>query len=456
MKTILKTILLTGLLTVGITEVNLLSVKPVAAQEQITEGLQTPPGIPIRAISMANTPLYLNSDRSYDYHLQVRKTKTLAFLALRRDSENFNLYTVQANGLFRRQLTHNLSLDPTVVWSKNGKKLAFVSNDTNIYVVNADGSRLTQVLSDSGCKASSSSIAWALNDRKLVLTRNCDGDTYDLPGSVSLYVSDTTGIKGTKLIKRWQAREMPAKSDILSSLYLSPDGQQVVFFKDKNIYKMNTDGSGLIKLSNAPSEYPSQLTWSPDGREFAFSAGKSLHEQIYLVNVKKKTLKSLTNQPQKEPYDGIFSWSPNGTQLAYYHTQGRNRPGTQLDIDLLDINRGTVKKLTHKPGQYSNLTWSPDGKQIAFANGDFSHKNLYVMYIDSLKSTQIAPKLPLSTIDGLSWSSDSQKIAFVREEKTNQKPNNQSILYVVNRDGYKLMKLSNFKDVFTSEPTWKP
>lgn len=73
MKTILKSLLLTGLLTVGITEVTLLSVKPVVAQEQIIDELQAPTGIPIRAKMTTDTPLYLNGDRTYDYHLQVRR-----------------------------------------------------------------------------------------------------------------------------------------------------------------------------------------------------------------------------------------------------------------------------------------------------------------------------------------------------------------------------------------------
>ncbi|BCL33920.1 TolB family protein [Nostoc sp. MS1] len=283
--------------------------------------------------------------------LAVQRTKTLAFIALKRGTDDFNLYTVQVNGASRRQLSHKLSVDPTIVWSKNGQKLAFLSNDSNIYVVNADGSKLTPILTNFSCKAPRSSIAWAANDRKLVFTIACDGETADLPGSVSLFTSDTTGTQGTKLIKKWIARALPAKTDILSSLYISPNGEQVVFFKDKNIYKMNIDGSGLTKLGNAPSEFPSQLTWFANGKQFAFSTGNYRHEQIYLMNVEKKTLKNLTDEPEKEPYDGIFSLPPNGTQLAYYHTQGGNRPGTLLDIDLLDINRGTVRKLTQKPGQ---------------------------------------------------------------------------------------------------------
>lgn len=323
----------------------------------------------------------------------------MAYIAKTRDSSKSNLYTVQANGLSRHQLSEKLDVSQTVVWSKNGRKLAFVSNDdrdsseTNIYVVNADGSRLTQVFSGTGsdsdyvCKGGTSySIGWTSNDRKLIFTRVCDG--INDPGVFSLYVSDTTGIKGTKLIKKWN-------SDTISHLSLSPNAKQVIFFKDKNIYKMNIDGLGLAKLSDTPSPSNFGITWSPDSKLFAFSSGKPSHLGIYVVNVEKKTLKNLTNEPQKEAYDGFISWSPNGTQLVYYQNQGRNQHGIQLDINLLDINSGSVRKITQKPGQYSNLTWSPDGKQIAFTNGDFSQNNLYVMYINSLKSIQIAPTLPV-------------------------------------------------------------
>lgn len=77
MKTILKTLLLSGLLTVGITEVTLLSVKPVAAQELIIDEIPAPTGIPIRTRTMMSTPLSLNGDRTYDYHLQVSRGANL-------------------------------------------------------------------------------------------------------------------------------------------------------------------------------------------------------------------------------------------------------------------------------------------------------------------------------------------------------------------------------------------
>ncbi|MGB7711949.1 MAG: hypothetical protein WBL95_20850 [Microcoleus sp.] len=72
----------------------------------------------------------------------AQKPRTLAFTALqRRGSEVRNsLFTINANGAARRELTPKIDVSSTLVWSPNGQRLAFVSGDTDVYTVNADGS----------------------------------------------------------------------------------------------------------------------------------------------------------------------------------------------------------------------------------------------------------------------------------------------------------------------------
>ncbi|MBW3585668.1 MAG: hypothetical protein KY448_07410 [Cyanobacteria bacterium 0813] len=130
------------------------------------------------------------------------KTKRiLAFTALqmRASEARNNLFAVNATSWTRRELAPNIDVSPTLVWSPNGQRVAFVSGDTDIYTVNADGSRLTKQFAEGGCKAPHFEIAWFSNSQKLVFARSCDGFTSDDPGSQSLYTSNTSGIKGTKL-----------------------------------------------------------------------------------------------------------------------------------------------------------------------------------------------------------------------------------------------------------------
>ncbi|TAG15814.1 MAG: hypothetical protein EAZ39_19280 [Oscillatoriales cyanobacterium] len=297
----------------------------------------------------------------------AQKPSILAFVALqRRGSEVKNsLFLVNPNGSSRRELAPNIDVGYALVWSPNGQRLAFVGGDRDIYTVNADSSGLTKQFAGESCKAASFEIAWFSNSQKFVFARSCDGFTSDSSGSQSLYISDNSGIKGTKLVRNWEVGGEPPKTEIASAFYLAPDGQQVAFVKDKNIYKMNTDGSGMTQLTKSPGEYTSggsELVWSPDSTKIAFWFGTYPQQQIYTINADVTNLKNLTNNPQNQVYNVKLFWSPDSSRIAYYQGKAGDVGGEQQDIWAIDINSGTAKNLTQKPQNYDALSWSPDGK----------------------------------------------------------------------------------------------
>ena len=387
----------------------------------------------------------------------AQKPSILAFTALqRRGSEaKTSLFTVNPTSLARRELAPNIDVSPTVVWSPNGDRLAFVSGDTDIYTVKADGSGLTKQLAGEFCKGVNFRIAWFSNSQKLVFARSCDGFSSDSPGSQSLYTSDTSGIKGTKLVRNLEVGGQPPKTEISSEFYLSPDGQQVAFVKDNNIYKMNADGSGVTKLTKSPGEYTSggsELVWSPDRTKIAFLSGTYPQQQVYTINTDGTNLKNLTDNPQHQVYNVKLFWSPDSSRIAYYQGKAGDFGGEKQDIWAIDINTGTAKNLTQKPQKYDALSWSPDGKLIAFATGDFNQQKLYTINAGGGKLNQLAPRLGMSGISELSWSSDSHKIAFTFTEIAGDKSN----LYVIDRDGSGLKKLTNDNDLNAGTPVWQP
>jgi Tol biopolymer transport system component len=385
----------------------------------------------------------------------AQKVRSLAFTAQQGQGATFrgSLFTIQANGKARRDLTPTLKdVYPTLTWSPNGGRVAFVSGETDIYVVNADGSGLTKLLAEDFCKASSFDMVWSSNSQKLAIARSCDGSSSDTPGSQSLYASDTTGMKGTKLTQRWQVGGMQPKTDISSGLYFSPDGQQVAFVKDQEIYKMNVDGSSLAKVNassqNTRNQSPnwSELSWSPDGTRIAridFFYEKERQEQtIYLLDAAGKVLAQVTSSATNWSRPNL-AWSPNGTRVAYYQSQPDL---SQVDIYLLNVSGGTPRNLTQKPGQYLALHWLPNSKQLAFvADG-----KIYTINVDGSNLAQIPIRLPVSGISAPAWSADSQQIAFSSGEAGKDN------LYVVNRDGSGLTKLTDAKDVGAYSPTWQP
>ena len=160
----------------------------------------------------------------------------------------------------------------------------------------------------------------------------------------------------------------------------------------------------------------------------------------------------MTNNNKNEVYNLKLFRSPDNSRIAYYYNKLGDIAGEQQDIYLLEINRGTAKNLTQKPRNYRELSWSPDGQLIAFVAGDFNHQKIYTINADGNQLQQLAPRLEPSGTSELAWSSDSQDIAFIY----NEIPGDKSNLYVINRDGSGLTKLTNDKDLNASTPVWQP
>src|SRR3989442_2354722 len=76
-----------------------------------------------------------------------------------------------------------------------------------------------------------------------------------------------------------------------------------------NIYLMNTDGSGLVRLTTFPAYQP---TWSADGKKIAFS-NTPCCGSIYVMNADGTGLVRLTNTFT----DDAPAWSPDGNKIAF-------------------------------------------------------------------------------------------------------------------------------------------
>ncbi len=137
-----------------------------------------------------------------------------------------------------------------------------------------------------------------------------------------------------------QVHPITGLSETIRWFALSPDGRQIAFvtFESGTIYRINTDGTNLIKIPNIRSSFPA-LAWSPDSSKIAIAPDNDVIKG-----------------------DGIFVVNRDGTDL---------RQVTTLHF-------------------YSTMAWSPDSKDIAFyaqgdrASGDgfYFHEYLYVVDAD--------------------------------------------------------------------------
>ena len=168
--------------------------------------------------------------------------------------------------------------------------------------------------------------------------------------------------------------------------------------KDKrDIYIMNPDGTGRIKLSRHNSK-DSEPTWSPSGRHILFTSDRDGDYDLYLMTADgrgvKRIFKKFANRLNP-------AWSPDGQQIAYYR-------GDEHAIYIADIGGKNEERLV----EGWDPTWSPDGSEIAFMSLEGS-LDIRAINLKTRSERVVVPR-EKSILHSPVWSPDGTKIAFSR------------------------------------------
>ncbi|MGH9702709.1 MAG: DPP IV N-terminal domain-containing protein, partial [Candidatus Acidiferrales bacterium] len=236
---------------------------------------------------------------------------------------------------------------------------------------------------------------------------------------------------------------------------ITPDGKTIVFERDFEIWKLDTAskraaqvpitrvgapaGPGMqhLKLDNHFQE----MALSPDGKKVAFV----VHGEIFAASAKDGgDAARITFTPQAE---SEISWSPDSRQLVYVS----DRAGS-TNIFLHDFTSNAETQLTTGNHNDTYPRFSPDGKQIAFQRDG---QQLLAFDVAAKQEHSLAQghfdRPPFGNSRGFVWSPDSKWIAFV--QVTNRGFRN---LFAVPASGGTVQPLSFLGNVFTGSVTWSP
>lgn len=140
------------------------------------------------------------------------------------------------------------------------------------------------------------------------------------------------------------------------------------------------------------------------------------------------------------------AWSPDGQALAYSTWRPAGQFGTFQDVIISYIYKGVRQTPANgSPDKQNYLpAWSPDGSKVAFTLSQGGNQEIYVMNKDGSGLRRLTNNPDIDTSP--TWSPTGTQIAWVSGRSGNPQ------VYVMNADGTGQRKLTN--EGWADRPTW--
>jgi Tol biopolymer transport system component/DNA-binding winged helix-turn-helix (wHTH) protein len=232
----------------------------------------------------------------------------------------------------------------------------------------------------------------------------------------SIYVK----LVGTEDLLRLTKRE----SSIDFNPVWSPDGRYIAFCRilegETGIYIVPALGGAERRVRETLWQErgfdeillsAGRLSWSPDGKLLAFSdrlSPQGPDSAIFLLALDSQEVHRVTSPLSRVAFNPAFS--PDGQTLAF--TRGSQEWPGFLSIFTVPVSGGTEQRLVSDASQHWGLAWTPDGRDLVFADAGWPVAAGWLSKI-ALHGSQ--PERLLFGQEGIEPSISGNRLAYVRQ-----------------------------------------
>ncbi len=255
-----------------------------------------------------------------------------------------------------------------------------LQNSKIVYVVYEEGGPVIHVMASDGSQkvrlVRGAAPCWSPDGSRIAFSARVDGNR-------DIYLMNADGSHVTQLTTHPASDGGPS---------WSPDGTMIAFESNRSgssqVWRTNVEkGNWGYNLTQLTRDTPHRrvnnfLSWSPDGLWIVFEADRDRDDpEIYLANaVDGSNQQRLTFT---RALDEVPAWSPDSKQIIFSSDMHGEPQSGNYDIYIMNVDGSDQKRLTKTEGAASNPSMSPDGSKIVYDfRTDENESQLFVMSRD--------------------------------------------------------------------------
>ena len=306
--------------------------------------------------------------------------------------------------------------------SPDGKTVAFtvqtVDVDQNtkpkqIYVVDLNGGYPRQITKDG---TDNERPRWSPDSKTIYYVSNRDGSAHD--GSSQVWRMNPDGAGGKQITR------LSTEAD---GILVSPDGKKIVFTSGVYPECGTDDACNKSKIdAEAKEKSKARVITSLLYRHWTHWEGKR-RQHIFSMNADGSEMKDLTPGDRDVPPFSLggpddYAISPDSAEVAFsMNLDPTPATSTNSDIFTVPILGGDPKKISNSPGADNAPLYSPDGKYIGFrsqARAGYESDRWRLMVYDRVgdKINNLTESLD-NWVESLAWTPDSTRLFYTVEDR---------------------------------------